>query len=83
MPNKTIKKRSTKSRKVHTDAHKNDKIGTIKIISGVRKSKSSYGNYAVFVKEATVDYRGYKRWVEQSKAFWTKAIAESYIKKHT
>lgn len=82
MAKKVIKKRTT-PRKTHTDRHKNDKIGTIKIIGGVRKSSSSDGNYAVFVKEAIVDTRGRNRWVEQPKSFWTKALAEAYIKKHT
>lgn len=69
-----------RTRKIYTDAHKNDKIGTIKIISGIRKSSSSYGNYAVFVKELFTDHTGNKRWVEQPKAFYTKVIAEAYIK---
>ena len=77
------KNRKPTPHKTHTDRHKNDKIGTIKIISGVRKNSSSDGNYAVFVKEAISDTRGRKRWVEQPKAFWTKALAEAYIKKHT
>lgn len=78
-----IKKTVKKARKVYPNKHKNDKIGSIKIISDVRKSSSSYGNYVVFVEEIVILKGGYPKWVEQPKSFWTKAYAEAYIKKHT